>query len=232
MPQVLCRRRMKLRRQILNIVVLLGLLGTQILGVRPSSAQQPAPVVNVEYQIKAGYFVYFGTLIAWPEEPFDGANKEFTIGVLGKNPFARHIRATQNGHRIAAGRITADKIQNKKITVRHFKSVAEFERDYKPCHILFVSRLAEDGVRGETAEHRLLAALKSTEEHPVLLVTEAQRQADSRGLAEKGAVISYWSDPQNNKVKMFINRDAEKREGLKISSRLIGLRGVVTPMGG
>jgi hypothetical protein len=208
------------RSRLLTIYVLF--CGVFVVGALPAPAQ--AQVLNLEYEIKAGYFAYFGNLIKWPDQPFDGADKAFVIGVLGDNPFEKHLQANANGFAINAGRVKANNIKGKKIAVVEYKSVDEFETEFSPCHILFICRSSAAGVESETLKDRVEAALKKTKGQPVLLVAEATTMNASKTLAQSGVMISYWNDAQANQVRMFINRTAEKRERLNISARLLGLR--------
>jgi hypothetical protein len=93
---------------------------------------------------------------------------------------------------------------------------------------LFISRSSAPGVQAETIQNRVNAALKKTKGQPVLLVAEAINMGDSKKLAQSGVMICYWNDNLANQVRMIINRDAEKRERLAISAKLLGLRGIVT----
>ncbi|NND97567.1 MAG: YfiR family protein, partial [Pirellulaceae bacterium] len=91
-------------------------------------AQQPAvQQMNREYELKAGYFAYFGGLISWPKTPFPGADREFVIGILGSNPFGQHLVATGSGHVLRAGVVNKDRIQDKRIRVVHYRSVGDFQ---------------------------------------------------------------------------------------------------------
>jgi len=98
-------------------------------------------------------------------------------------------------------------IEGHPISVRRFASMA----DYKPCHILFVAASA-------TAEDKS-EAIKVTQRASVLVVGE------EAGFAEQGGVINFLV--ADNKVHFEINREAAKREQLKISSKLLGLAHIV-----
>ncbi len=193
------------------------------------SAQQPQAVS--EYDIKAGWFVFFGVYIQWPEKPFPGADKEFVIGVLGNNPFGPYVRPSGNGFAIHASKFPqAPKvIQGKRIKVIEYATVGAFQRSYRPCHILFISRSSASGVSGETVQDRVSAALLKTKGQSVVLVGEANSEAESNAFAKSGVIICYWNDVQNQLLKMVINDTVARREGLKIKSPLLRL-GVVTPL--
>jgi hypothetical protein len=174
------------------------------LDVRTAAAQ-----VNQEYDLKAAYLYRFTQYVEWPKDAA-GADNTFVIGVVGQDPFPSQL------DRIAK----AKKVQNKQIIIRRFASA----KDYQPCHILFVSAFAAKDSDEKSAEQRLSTLLPKTKGTPVLLVSDAP------GLASKGAVINFFVDQQENRIKLEVNREAEKQAGLRISSELLEL-GVVKIVG-
>ncbi len=182
---------------------------------------QPPQVINREYEIKAGYFAYFGKLITWPQQSFPGADREFVIAVLGSNPFRQHLIPNGNNITLNAGRVNVDRIQGKGIRLHEYQSADDLERNYRPCHILFVCR---SGAQGESVQRRVQAALAIAKGQPTLVVAEATSIDAAMQLARSGVMICYWNDTQTNQVRMLVNRDAERREKLNISARLLGLR--------
>ncbi|WP_372896736.1 YfiR family protein, partial [Stieleria sp.] len=217
-PQRSARLHMRRSLSLLCVLITCGLL----IDARPLDAQQPAP--QNEYDIKAGWFYFLGGLIQWPKQPFKGADKDFVIGVLGNNPFGAYIRPDGKGASIHSTRITTDTIQRKPIKVIQYSSVAEFQNSYSPCHILFISRSSAPGVLGETAQSRVEAALQKTTGQPVVLVGEAENEAESLVYAKSGIIICYWNDLQEKRVKMVVNDTHAKRGQLKVLSPLLRLR--------
>lgn len=187
------------RRGFLIGAVLLSLLA---IGGGDGVAQQVV-VIDREYEIKAAYLYQFARYVEWPKNAVPGDDMTFVIGVLGQDPFGNHL------DRIA----TAKTIQGRKIVIRRFASA----KDYRPCHILFVASGSTATGDEKSAADRLTAALAAIAGSPVLLVS------DSAGFASKGTVINFLVDPQQNQIKLEINRDSERRAGLKISSQLLGL---------
>ncbi len=173
-------------------------------------AQQPPPV-DQQYPLKAAYLLNFGNLVTWPKEAFDPNEPKFVIGVLGADPFGatlQRIEREKTVNQAGVGQL--------KIRVHRFKSMDE----YQPCHMLFVSSAAAAGRDGEKVDDRLQAAMKklaTTKDGHVLLVS------DTRGFAQKGVAINFLINRQDNAINIEINRDAERRAGLSISSRLLGL---------
>jgi hypothetical protein len=167
--------------------------------VVPSACAQDVPdVIDREYEIKAAYLYNFGLYVEWPKEWAPGDSKEFVIGILGKDPFGVNL-----------AKIAVDKkVNGKAIVVHVFKSI----KDYKPCHMLFISG---GGEKEESAGARLAAALKKIKDDPVLVVCE------TAGLAKKGAVINFLIE--ENTVHFEINTDLAKNANLQISSKLLRL---------
>jgi hypothetical protein len=133
--------------------------------------------------------------------------EHFVIGVLGNDPFGAVLRTIERSKTVGG----------KKVVVHRFRSMA----DYTPCHILFISPVAAEGVTEESAEERLQSALEKTKGSPVLLVSDIQ------GFSRKGVVINFVVDARANVVRLEINEDAEERAGVKIAAALKGLK-VVT----
>ncbi len=190
-----------------------------------STADAQQAVRNREYDIKAGYFFFFGGYVQWPSNPFQGAEKEFVIGVLGSNPFGTHLRPGPDGFVIDSSqfRNSIGKIQRKRIKVIEYDSVDEFEMNYRPCHILFISRSSAPGSRAETVQERVSVALQKTKGQPVLLVGEAVNKRESESIAASGVTICYWNDLNADRLKMIINRQAERNAQLTIRAPLLHL---------
>lgn len=88
--------------------------------VTPSQAETiPSPA----YQLKASYIYHFTKFIDWPAEKLAGAGGEFSICVLGKDPFGKALDV-----------ISGKKAHGARIQV--FRIKAPDERD---CHIVFVN---------------------------------------------------------------------------------------------
>jgi hypothetical protein len=179
---------------------LLVLLSAGLLAAAGGNAAAQQPLAR-EYGLKAAYLYKFGKYVRWPADTAD----PFVIGVLGRDPFGATLREVER----------VGTVGGKRIVVHRFSSMVQ----YKPCQILFVSRIAAAGHEGETAEDRLNAALAKTQGTPVLLVS------DTQGFARKGVVINFLV--QANLIRMEINQDAAQRAGLAIAAPLLGLN-VVT----
>jgi YfiR/HmsC-like len=94
------------------------------------------------------------------------------------------------------------KIKGRKIVINRCKNIKEL----KPCHILFIS---------ESEKSRLEEIMKSVKGKNVLTVS------DMDGFVEKGGMVQVLIIKK--KLRWKINREPEKRENLKISSKLLSL---------
>ena len=189
----------------------LGILLVALATLRVHAVAQQTPVVDQQYPLKAAHLLNFGRLVTWPKEAFDATDPKFVIGVLGGDPFGETLQRIEREKTVpqpAVGQL--------KIRVHRFKAIEE----YQPCHILFISSTAAAGREGEKVEERLDAAIKklaATKDAHVLLVS------DTKGFAQKGVAINFLINRADNTINMEINRDAERRAGVSISSRLLGL---------
>jgi hypothetical protein len=161
-------------------------------------AQPPARVAE-EYDIKAHFLCLVPLYVYWPKDLLPEVKDRIIIGVLGKDPFDKLLEAA------AAGRT----VDGKKIVVRRFKTVADFE----PCHVVFV---APSTASGDTAEDQLKALqAKVKSPGPVLI-------ADTEGLAQKGAFIRCYVN-EEKKLRFEVNVEAAKRGGIQFKPEFLRL---------
>jgi len=149
--------------------------------------------VSREYTIKAAYLYNFGRYARWPEGTFCNQRDPFVIGILGTDPFGDALPS------MAA----AKKVDGRTLVIRRFDSLEE----YTPCHILFVTRLTDPGTQRAAVE-RFAGA-------QVLLVGEAP------GFVRQGGIVEFYT--RHNKIRFRIDREAARRAGLKINSKLLDL---------
>jgi hypothetical protein len=165
-------------------------------------ASAQSPVVRREFTIKAGVLATLAKCVTWPEGETPARGEALVIGVLGKDPF------DENGVN------QLDRIAGEKFVIKRFASA----KDYKPCHILFVSNLAADKSAGESVAERMEAARAATKGAAVLIVGE------SPGLARRGATANLIFDRATNLIRLEINPDAAVRDGLKLAPDLLRLK--------
>jgi YfiR/HmsC-like len=114
-----------------------------------------------EYEIKAVWLLNCARFVDWPGRSFADAQSPFVIGVVGKDPFGKHLDKAFEG-KVVKGRTF--------IVKRLF-----VDQNLKDCHILFVSATERKRTRN------LLARLKGV---PVLTVGETDEFLDQGGMVQ------------------------------------------------
>ena len=77
-----------------------------------------------EYEIKAAFIYNFAKYVAWPKNTFVDKNEPLILGILGRNPFGRHLE-----------KIDGKLVHDRKLTVR---IISDYEK-LKGCHLLYIS---------------------------------------------------------------------------------------------
>ncbi len=78
-----------------------------------------------EYAVKAAYLYNFGKFVKWPADSKPGRNANFSICVLGQDPFGTSLDATVEG----------ENISGKPVVVRRVTSA----REGSSCNMLYIS---------------------------------------------------------------------------------------------
>ncbi len=160
-------------------------------------AQQPAAVINREYQIKAAFLYHFSNYVEWPANTFTSKDAPFVIGVYGTNPF---------------GAILDEIAHTKKVDGRPIEvHIVTFHRRGEKCQILFIPRSVTLEEQNEV--------LRATLHFPVLVVGEAD------DFVQRGGNAQFFIE--GNKVRFAFGADAIKRDDLKVSSKLLALAKIV-----
>jgi hypothetical protein len=108
---------------LMRVVVVVALFGLLLPGAH--SQEKPS-----EYKVKAVYLYNFGRFVEWPATGTRASNDNFTICVLGQDPFGPALDATVAGETINGKGVVAKRIST--------------SQEAGDCRILFVSS-AEDG---------------------------------------------------------------------------------------
>lgn len=177
-----------------GIAFFLSLSILLIIGQNTSHAQTN---INREYRIKAAYLFNFGRYTQWPKNYWRDKKTPFVIGILGTNPFGSSL------NQIA----TKKELQGRKILVRYFKNISE----YQPCQILYIS--ASVSTQQQKA---IIAKLANTK---VLLVGEQYT------FLQEGGMVYFFLEA--NKVRFGVNLNPIGRDNLKISSKVLKLAAIV-----
>lgn len=136
----------RLARRWLSVALVLALAGS-------AGAQ-----ASREYDLKAVFLYNFATFVEWPDDTL-AADRPFTIGVLGQDPFGTVL------DRVVSG----EKVKGHPLVVRRCKTPAEA----RECQIVFISA-SEAG--------RLPEILRTLHGQPVLTVGDMPRFLESGGI--------------------------------------------------
>jgi hypothetical protein len=76
-------------------------------------------------QVKAAYLYNFTHFVKWPPAAFESNTAPFIIGILGNDPFGKHLDAL----------VAEERVEGHAVTVQRFANAA----DIKNCHILYIN---------------------------------------------------------------------------------------------
>jgi hypothetical protein len=125
-------------------------------------ADRAQTVASPEYQLKAAFLFNFAKFIDWPPASFAGPQANFSICILGADPFGHTMDELLQGKMIA----------DRRVSIERSKQVA----DVRHCQMVFVSASEKSRVR------EILDGLKGTS---VLVVGETE------GFAAAGGAIQF-----------------------------------------
>jgi len=165
-----------------------------------SSISYAIPPAAKEYQIKAVFLFNFVNFISWPDDAFDSSLSTFNICVLGEDPFGIFLDFTTEGQTAKGGRTL--KIKRLKDNIQ----------DVQTCHILFISH---------SEQHNLKSIFERIKNLPILTVS------DIDNFVKKGGMVKFFS--RNNKIRLGINPEAIKAEGLTANANLLNLSHIIRP---
>jgi hypothetical protein len=144
-----------------------------------------------EYQVKAVFLFNFTQFVEWPRTAFTGPDAPFVIGVLGADPFGRHLDDVVQGERV----------DGHPIVVRRLDRID----DAAGVHILYVDRSA--GIQLAPG------AVGRLDAQSTLTVSDAETQA------ARDVVIRFLN--ANNRIRLRINVTSAQSAGLVLSSKLL-----------
>jgi hypothetical protein len=143
--------------RVLSLCVSTALLLLQVAGTAMAQSRRAE-----EAEVKAAYLYNFGKFVRWPG---NAAGGEFTLCVLGRDPFGEALDRTIEGETIGGISLTS----------RRIRSV----REASGCKVLFVSR---------SEEARESGVLETLGQAPVLTVS------DIPGFIERGGMIEFVNE--------------------------------------
>lgn len=150
------------------------------------------PAATSEVRVKAAFLFRFIGYVEWPATSFSGAESPYIIGVLHADDIAEELTA------IAAGRT----VNNRPVIVKRLREADTFNG----LHVLFI---------GAAARSRQAQWLKSLQQQPVLLVTDAD------GALAQGSMINFRL--VEDRVRFEVSLAPAEQTGLKFNSRMLGV---------
>jgi signal transduction histidine kinase len=145
-----------------------------------------------EYEVKAVMLFNLARFVEWPANAFATSHSPIVIGILGRNPFGDSVERAVQG----------ESVNGRRLIVEYYGTVAEIG----PCHILFICA---------NEKPRLAGILSELNGQPTLSVSEIDGFSKLAG----GMVRFYMND--HAKVRLRLNLEAARSQGLTISSKLI-----------
>ena len=145
-----------------------------------------------EYQIKAVLLFNLTRFVDWPSEAFATPGSPIVIGILGRDPFGARLDKA----------VEAEVVNGRKVVVQRYENLAAM----KPCQILFISSSERARVK------EVISALKG---RPILTVGDFEDF-----VKQSGGMIRFYTNEQN-KIRLRINLEAARADGLSISARLL-----------
>lgn len=182
---------LRLRR----IILAGGVIGLLLAAFLPAVRAQ----VFAEGEVKAVFLFNLTKFIVWPAEVDDGAKTQFSIAILGTDPFGRHLDRV----------ILNETFKGRRIAIRYYQKQQEV--DWQEIDLLFIG--AE--MLGNLSDIRLAARRSG-----VLTV------GDTTGFCRAGGMVNLLT--VDNRVKIEINLAEAKNSDFAVSSQLLKLAGIVT----
>lgn len=154
-----------------------------------------------EYVIKGVLLEKISTFVEWPDiKKEEAVIKKFVIGIFGKHKFGRVLSELYDERNI----------QNKEVEIKYINTKSEIN----DCRILFIPKLNNE---------ELIETLEFVRKKPILTVS------DSKGYAEKGVHINFYTEENN--IRFEINENSVKESGLKMNHLLLSLAKLVESKG-
>ena len=152
-----------------------------------------------ESEVKAVFLFNLTKFIVWPEEINDGAKTQFSIAILGTDPFGRNLDQV----------ILSETVKGRRIGIRHYQKQEEVQ--WQEIDLLFIG-----GEMLDNLPDMRLAARRSG----VLTV------GDATGFCHAGGMVNLLT--VDSRVKIEINLEEAKKSDFAVSSQLLRLAGIVT----
>jgi len=155
--------------------------------------------VFAESEVKSVFLFNLTKFIVWPDEIDDGAKTQFSIAILGTDPFGGRLEQV----------ILSETVKGRRIGIRHYQKQEEVQ--WQEIDLLFIG----EEMLGNLADIRLAARRSG-----VLTV------GDTSGFCHAGGMVNLLT--AGNRVKIEINLAEAKKSDFAVSSQLLKLAGIVT----
>jgi hypothetical protein len=150
--------------------VITALLLSALAGL--AAAADEASAARFEAPVRAAFLYHFARFVEWPAEPAGRPPRDFTIGILGQDPFGPSLETAVAGKTVGG----------RPLVVLRTASVEAARR----CEIVFV------GLEGE----ELARALDGLRGAPVLTV------GDTDGFVQRGGMVSLARDENHVRLRI------------------------------
>jgi hypothetical protein len=168
------------------IAVLLGLVAGMVPPVSGESFD--------EYRVKAVFLYNLAQFVEWPTSAFESTDQDFTIGILGPDPFGGEMARV----------VGNETIHGREINVIRYDDITDLS--HRPCQMLFVN----------LSEKALMSTL-----YEKLAGTSVLTVSDHDGFAHQGGMINLYT--AGSRIQLEINLDNTRRAGLQVSAKLLNL---------
>jgi YfiR/HmsC-like len=155
--------------------------------------------VAKEYEVKGAFLLNLTRFIDWPESAFATRASPLVIGIVGRDPFGKALDESLRGQQVNGHPVVVERFAD--------------ARSIKTCHLLFISA---------SEKPHLTDILKKVEGRPVLTVSELPNFATT-----PGGMVRIYINPEH-KVRLQVNLDAARAEGLKPSAKLLQVVEVIS----
>lgn len=168
------------------------LTATAVAPLRAEEAPQP---VAEENDLKAAFIYNFAKFTHWPAANASATDQPITICVFGRIDFQRQLAS-----------VDGKSVGEQPVVVKYLRDILEVP----VCRILFI---------GQLDPQELKAVLGSTQQFPVLTISDAP------GFAQSGGIVEIFREDQ--RLRLRVNTKSAESAGVKLSSKVLRLAIIV-----
>lgn len=158
-----------------------------------------AAEIFAESEVKSVFLFNLTKFVEWPEQIDEKEKKQFSIAILGNDPFGRHLDEVMKD----------ETVRGEKIAIRRYRKQEEVH--WQDIDLLFVGgELLGDLAKLRHAAHRF----------GVLTVS------DVAGFCHAGGMVNLLT--AGSRVRLEVNLEEAKKSDFQISSHVLKLADIVT----